>query len=324
VNPSLQGYAAAVVESVEGDDLSRLADDLSAVDQLFASNPTLRAALTDTSVSAPTRRLVLLELLEGKVSAPARRAAGFAASAVTAPEVPLAESWLAARARHAAQGTAGDEPALSLLDARRRVGGFATAIFEDLTTSELEEVEDELFRFARTVASTPALRAALTDRDLPVTARQGLVAQLLEGKVQPATARLADFVVVGGRARDFVGTMDWLVEQVAKARGWRVARVTAGAEVDPDERERLADSLSRLAQSPVELQVTVDPRLLAGVLVEVGDLQVDATARGRLDHLREHLLPSGWDDHGIVGPAPRTPGGGTSQHDTGNHAEGAH
>ncbi len=319
MNPSLQGYAAAVIETVHGEELARLAEDLTSVDLLFAANPTLRSALTDTSVAAPTRRVVLQELLDGKVSDPARRAAGYAAAAVPAPEVPSAESWLAARARHAANGTDDEEPALSLLDARKRVGGYATAVFEDLPTAELEEVEDELFRFARTVASTPALRAALTDRDLPVSARRGLVVQLLEGKVRPATLRLVTFTVVGGRARDVVGTLDWLVEQVAKARGWRVARVTAGAEVDAEERQRLTDSLSALAQSPVELQVTVDPKLLAGVRVEVGDLQVDATARGRLDNLREHLLPGGWDDAAITGLRPGT----ATPNDTTTHPEGA-
>jgi ATP synthase delta (OSCP) subunit len=45
----------------------------------------------------------------------------------------------------------------------------------------------------------------------------------------------------------------------------------------------------------VELQVSIDPALLSGVLVDIGDLRVDATARGRLDALREHLLTPGWD-----------------------------
>jgi hypothetical protein len=51
---------------------------------------------------------------------------------------------------------------------------------------------------------------------------------------------------------------------------------------------------------PVELQVELDESLLSGARIRIGDLQVDATARGRLDTLREHLAPSGsWETSGF-------------------------
>jgi F-type H+-transporting ATPase subunit delta len=303
VNPALQGYAAAVLEAGDsGDDpgleRSRLAEDLAAVDRLFTDNAALRSALTDTSLAGPARRAVLEDLLEGKVSPAARRAAGFAAGAVHGQEVPGALGWLAHRARLHAEDRDADEPPLGHVGARRRVGGFAAAVFEDLAVDDLEEIEDELFRFARTVADTPALRSALADRDLPVEVRRGVVDDLLRDRVRPATLRLVDYTVTGGRPRDVVGTLDWLAEETARARGWRVARVRAGQAVDDGERRQLEEALSLVAGAPVELEVTVDPRLLAGVNVEIGDLQLDATARGRLDRLREHVVLGGWQDQG--------------------------
>ena len=125
-------------------------------------------------------------------------------------------------------------------------GGYATAVYEDMTTAQLESLEDDLFRFARIVGATPALRAALTDRDLDVTARQGLVTQLLEGKVPPTTLALTRFAVTGGRARDVVGTLVFLVERTAQARGWRIA---ARRRRGPD-RGRAANRAGRLARQP--------------------------------------------------------------------------
>jgi F-type H+-transporting ATPase subunit delta len=299
VNPTLQGYAAAVLEAADPASLRRIADDLAAVERLGMGNAPLRAALTDTSVPGKARRAVLLELLEGKVVEEARRLAAFACLVVKAPEVPTALGWLATRAWHAAEGREIEEPPMSLTQARQRVGGYATALHEDMSTAELESLEDDLFRFARIVASTPALRAALTDRDLDVAARQGLVAQLLEGKGPVTTLRLVRYVVTGGRARDFVGTLDFLVEQTAAARGWRIAHVRAAAPIDDSQQQALSDSLSRLAGGPVELQVVIDEALLSGARIRIGDLLVDATARGRIDALREHLIPAGWQDTGF-------------------------
>jgi F-type H+-transporting ATPase subunit delta len=312
VNPTLQGYATAVLEAAGPGALAGLSADLEAIEHLVNTNAPLRSALTDTTVRGPVRRAVMLDLLDGKVSAPARRLAAFACSVVRAPDVPAAVTWVGTRARHAAAGQEYDEAPLSLTQSRQRVGGFATAIDEDLSHQELESLEDDLFRFARIVASTPALRAALVDRDLAVDARQGLVTQLLEGKVQPSTISLIRFVVAGGRARDIVGTLDWLVEQTARARGWRIARVRAAAPIEDAQRATLSDSLATLAGAPVELQVIIDEALLSGAIIQIGDLQVDATARGRIDALREHLLPGGWEDKGFRTAVVR-PGGTMTQ-----------
>ena len=280
MNPTLQGYASAVFDAVGQERLAGLADELEAIEGLIVSTPALDAALTDTAVPASARQAILRDILEGKVSEPGRQLAAFAAAAVHAPDTVGALNWVALRALRLSEGMREAEPPLSLLMARERVGGYARAVFESMSTSELENMEDELFRFARIVESTPSLRAALVDRDLAVEARQGLVTQLLEGKVQPGTLSLVRYVIAGGRARDIVGTLDWLVEQTAAARGWRIARVRAAAPVEDEQRTGISDTLATLTGSPVELQVVLDPSLLSGAVIQIGDLQVDATAVG--------------------------------------------
>jgi len=207
--------------------------------------------------------------------------------------------WLASRLTHAAareqDGEAGTETeeVLGRMGSRNRVSGYAAAVFETVTVPDLEEIEDQLFRFARTVEANRRLRIALGDRDLPVAVRQQVIAQLLGSQVLPATLRLAAYAVRGGRARDIVATLDALVENAARARGWRVARVQAADQVGDAQRQDLSEALARLTGNPVDLQVTVDPELLGGVVVQVGDLLVDSSTRHRLDELKEHLLVSG-------------------------------
>jgi F-type H+-transporting ATPase subunit delta len=302
VNPAIEGYSAAIFE--EAGDIAALAAELHAIAELVETNAPLRFALTDTATPAAARRAVVGDLLAHRVSAPARRLAVFVVGSVGGPLISAALAWVATQARYRAEGQLVDPEPLSFLAARERVGGFAAAIFEDVPTAELEEIEDQLFRFARTVQAAPALRSAFTDRDRPVADRQGLARDLLEAKVLAETLQLVFYAIAGGRPRDFVGTLDWLVEATARVRGWRVAHVRSAREVDADQRAELAESLSLLVGNPVELQVILDPSLLIGALVRVGDLQVDATARGRLDALREHLAPVGWEP-GPLGQSDR-------------------
>jgi F-type H+-transporting ATPase subunit delta len=297
VNPALQGYVAAVIDAAGDEERRQAAEDLAAVDRLFQQNGELRASLSDPAVPGAARRAVLEDLLSGKVSEPARHAAGYAVAAVRAPEVSTAMAWLAHRSAQSARGREIVESPLSHTEARERVRGFADALFEEMQAEQLADMEEEVFRFASVVQATPSLQAALSDRELPGSVRQGIVDDLIGGKVQVGTQRLIGYVASAGRPRDNLGTLLWLVEEIARARGWRVAQVQAGQEVVDDERRQLAGSLSRLTGSPVELQVTVDPSLLAGVRVQIGDLLLDATARDRLEQLRQHVasVSGGWE-----------------------------
>ncbi|HEY5096680.1 MAG TPA: ATP synthase F1 subunit delta, partial [Acidimicrobiales bacterium] len=215
-----------------------------------------------------------------------------------ASEVETSFHWLAARVAAAddrgpsADGESDGDAVLGRLGSRNRVSGYAAAVFETVTVAEIEEIEDQLFRFARTVESNRRLRGALGDRDLPVAVRQQVIAQLLGTQVLPATLRLAAYAVRGGRARDIVATLDALVDDAARARGWRVARIHAATEVGETQQRALSEALGVLAGNPVDLQMSIDPELLGGVVVEVGDLLVDSSTRHRLDELKEHLVES--------------------------------
>ena len=99
------------------------------------------------------------------------------------------------------------------------------------------------------------------------------------------------FVIEGGRSRDVVGTLDYLVDYVAKARDWRVARVHTARPLDDQNRADLVASLSALTGKNVELQIADSPELLGGILVEIGDLRLDATTRARLGALRDAVSP---------------------------------
>ncbi|MGH9084300.1 MAG: F0F1 ATP synthase subunit delta, partial [Acidimicrobiales bacterium] len=93
-----------------------------------------------------------------------------------------------------------------------RTLAYAEALF-GVARSEgnLGEVEDELFRFARTLEASDELRTTLTDAALPVSRRQQIVEDLLGGRANPVTTSLLSMVVGTGRSRDLPAIVDELV-----------------------------------------------------------------------------------------------------------------
>ncbi len=172
-----------------------------------------------------------------------------------------------------------------------RIDGYARALFE-IARAEgtLDEVEDELFRFARSYESSEELRKALTDNTIPVSRRQSIVEDLLAGNAAtPTTVQLVSLVVAGGRSRDLPAIIDRLVQRAAQSKDAEVAEVRSAVALTSDQQDRLRAALANATGRNVNLKVVVDPAVLGGIVATVGDTVIDGTVRSRLDQLKSRL-----------------------------------
>jgi F-type H+-transporting ATPase subunit delta len=164
---------------------------------------------------------------------------------------------------------------------------YASALFSVARTEgNLAEVEDELFRFARTLESNDELRTTLTDAALPVSRRQQIVEDLLGGKANPVTVALASMVVGAGRSRDLVAIIDELVRLSASEANRELAEVRSAVPLTDEQRSRLAEALGQATGKTIELKVVVDPSVLGGLVAQVGDTVIDGSVRSRLEQLK--------------------------------------
>ena len=169
-----------------------------------------------------------------------------------------------------------------------RIDGYAKALFEIANAEgSLDEVEDELFRFARVFEGSDELRTALTDPQTPATLRQQIVEDLLKGKASATTVALISMVVGTGRARDLPAIIDALVEKIARTSNKVVAEARSAVSLTEDQRKRLAAALSKATGKEVEVKVIIDPRVMGGVVTQIGDIVIDGTVRHRLEQLRK-------------------------------------
>ena len=171
-----------------------------------------------------------------------------------------------------------------------RIEGYARALL-DIVQAEgvLDQVEDELFRFARTLENEIRLRDALVDPQLPVERRVAMLRELLGAKASQHTVNLIGFVVEQGRARELTHIIDSLVELAAKERQKAVAEVRTAVALDDDQRDRLERALREATGKEITLKIIVDPSVVGGLVARVGDLVFDASVRRRLELAREGL-----------------------------------
>jgi F-type H+-transporting ATPase subunit delta len=155
---------------------------------------------------------------------------------------------------------------------------------------DLDDVEDELFRFSRTVERESRLSLALSDPGLPAERKDALLERLLEGKAHPTTVTLVRRVVHHPRGRSVPRALEDLARMAADLHQRSIAEVTVASQLDADQTERLRQAVSAAFDREVELQVFVDPTLLGGVVVRVGDEVVDGSILRRLADARRQLV----------------------------------
>jgi F-type H+-transporting ATPase subunit delta len=171
-----------------------------------------------------------------------------------------------------------------------RIDGYADALFSIAKAEgNLDEVEDELFRFARSLEGSDALRSALTDELVPTEKRQAIVEDILGPKASPTTSQLVGLVVGSGRGRDLPAIVDKLVARAAAEKDKAVAEVRSAVPLTDDQKDRLAAALANATGKQVEVKVVVDPSVLGGLVATVGDTVIDGTVRSRLDQLKSLL-----------------------------------
>jgi F-type H+-transporting ATPase subunit delta len=171
-----------------------------------------------------------------------------------------------------------------------RVDVYARALL-DIVSAEghLDDVEDELFRFARIVEGNDDLRMALSNPGLPLDRRAAIVDELLDNRALPVTRAIATFVVAAGRGHDLPAIVDRFVDLAAQTRERTVAEVRSAVALDDGQQRRIAEALSRATGKQVEVKVIVDESVLGGIVATVGDTVIDGTVRHRLDQLKEQI-----------------------------------
>ena len=242
----------------------QVSDGLYAVAGLLDREPSLRRALTDPASSPATRR----QLVEG-----------------------LLGSQLDPLPLQVLQDLV-EQPWSSPVDLRDGVERVAaTAALRGAEgAGQLDDVEDELFRFSRLLERERELRAALTDPGLPAERKLDLVRTLLGGRARDTTVRLVEVAVTRRRGRSLEDVLDELSSLAAARRERYVAHVRAAVPLTEAQLRRLQSALARLYGHEVDLQLDVDPTVVGGVQVRVGEEVLDGTVARQLEAARRGLV----------------------------------
>jgi F-type H+-transporting ATPase subunit delta len=244
--------------------LATLPGDLFAAADLVGQDLQLRMALSDAGQPVQSRVGLVRAIFAGRVSPLAVDTLADVAS----QRWPESTSMLEAVEGLAAQG--------AFLGAER--------------AASLDAVEDQLFGFSRAVSESADLQMALSDPSVGSQAKAALVESLLVGRAQTQTVQVLAYALSHLRGRRADTVIEGLMDLAAEQRGRSVAEVRVARPLDPEQATRLSAALSRIHGRDVRLNVAVDPEVIGGISVRIGNEVVDATMATRIEQARRVLV----------------------------------
>lgn len=243
-----------------------LAEELFSALSMVDGSAALRRALTDPSREGKEKAALLGSLVRGKVSVEAEQILDSLA----------AERWANTRDLGDALETVASTVAV------------AVAENEGPAAAGLEKLEQDLFVFNKTVESDHQLQRALSEPQASAEAKRALALALVPNAGQPAQLLIGQAVSEPRGARPSTLVEQFATLAAARQERW-IATVTVGQPLSDTQESRLAAGLNKLYGRDLKVNISVDPTLIGGLRVQVGDEVVDASVITRLGELRRQL-----------------------------------
>lgn len=173
---------------------------------------------------------------------------------------------------------------------------YAQALLEaalKVSPAAPDEVGDELAALAKEVAANPAVARFLSSPAVGKKAKAAALAPALAGRASDLLRGLVATLAANNRL-DLLRGVEAAYRRILNDRAGRVpVKVTTAVPLTAAQAAELTDTLKAALRRDPVLSARVDPDILGGMVVQVGDSVVDTSVRTRLQSLRTLLLEKG-------------------------------
>lgn len=163
---------------------------------------------------------------------------------------------------------------------------FAVALEQQI----IARVEQDLLTVQTILSSDPQIQLVWQHPQIGAGDKVAVIEKLAEGDLSPVSRNLLVLLAEKRRVRYFDQVLAAYLELARREEGVLPVRAIVAAALDADQEQQLTDKLSAQYQKKVALVQTVDPNILGGVILRIGDQVTDGSLRRRLEQIKESFI----------------------------------
>ncbi len=167
---------------------------------------------------------------------------------------------------------------------------YARSLFQAAQgAGRLDVVHEQLGEFAAAIRDVPELRRVLENPELDPQQKAGVLGEIL-GDADELVRNFVLLVAAKGRAGEIDEIYTELDALVAAEQKRLTVELTTAYELSDDEAASIVKKIEQASGQAVEATRSVDPKLIGGIVVQIGSHRLDASVKGRLNRLRTELV----------------------------------
>lgn len=163
---------------------------------------------------------------------------------------------------------------------------FDIAVENNKTDVFFEEVKG----LKQVLTENPELLRFLGHPDIELSEKVAVVENVFNNRISAEIVGLMRVVVTKGRASCLMSILDYFIAKTKEFKKIGVASVTSAAELSDVQKKKIVEKLlSSTSYKEFEMNYRVDPELIGGVVIRIGDRVVDGSVRNKLANLKKEL-----------------------------------
>jgi F-type H+-transporting ATPase subunit delta len=155
---------------------------------------------------------------------------------------------------------------------------------------QLDRIVEEIGIVRGLLRDAPRFHAFFSSPRIEASDKKGVLRAALGNRLSEETLRFLELVIDRDRQDLLDEILDEFGRRVSELRNQQVLEVASAVPLDEDLRGRLRQTFARATGREIVLEESVDPSLLGGVVVQMGDTRIDGSVQARLQSLRERML----------------------------------
>jgi F-type H+-transporting ATPase subunit delta len=163
---------------------------------------------------------------------------------------------------------------------------FDIAVENNKTDVFFEEVKG----LKQILTENPELSKFLGHPDIELSEKVTVVENVFQGRISDEIVGLMRIVVTKGRASQLMSILDYFIAKTKEFKKIGVASVSSAAELSDVQKKKIVDKLlSSTSYTEFEMDYKVEPELIGGVVIRIGDRVVDGSVKNKLANLKREL-----------------------------------
>jgi F-type H+-transporting ATPase subunit delta len=178
------------------------------------------------------------------------------------------------------------------MKSKKAASRYANSLLQhSLEKSQLEAVKADMVVISSTCASSQDLSMMLESAIIKTDVKNRALRAIFEKSISKLSVDFIDMLTIKKRESILEAVAKSFIEQYSERSGIVEAIVTSASALTLEEKTQLKSSLSSFGKT-IALKELVDPTILGGVKIRVGDLRLDASIRKKLNTLKQEIHKS--------------------------------